>query len=68
MSDGCCAVLRHHCRQIALEVYNEGMLGGGPCNPAALGFFVQPKQGERIFRLELFLTFPQARRLCFQGE
>lgn len=49
--------------QIAVEVYNEGVLGGGRglSNPAALGFADAPRPGERVFRVEVRLCFPQVR-------
>ncbi|GAB4817977.1 hypothetical protein N2152v2_005023 [Parachlorella kessleri] len=49
--------------QIAVEVYNEGVLGAGRglANPSALGFADVPKPGQRVFRVEVSLTFPQAK-------
>lgn len=47
--------------QISLEVYNEGALGGseGARPRSTLGFLERPLQGERAFRVDLRLLFPE---------
>lgn len=55
--------------QLAVEVYNEGSgVAGGLKNPAALGFADAPQPGQRVFRVELQLAFPQAKAGDFSSR
>lgn len=47
--------------ELASEVYREGAAAGGLRHPGALGFADAPAPGQRLFRAELRLAFPQTK-------